>query len=106
MQGYAEGDPYLAFAKAARLAPADATKASHKAERDRCKAVVLGVNYGMGHEALATSLGIAPADARDLMRLHREAYRRFWSWSDAVVTSAMLTSESPTGTANRYRLVR
>jgi DNA polymerase I-like protein with 3'-5' exonuclease and polymerase domains len=96
MRGYAEGDPYLAFAKDARLAPADATKASHKPERDRCKVVALGVNYGMGHEALATSLGIAPAEAQELMRLHRETYRQFWSWSDGVVTSAMLTSEMQT----------
>ena len=92
MQGYAEGDPYLAFAKAARLAPADATKASHKAVRERCKAVVLGVNYGMGPDALAASLGISPAEANEMMRLHRNTYRRFWSWSDGVVTSAMITS--------------
>lgn len=81
---------------AARLAPADATKASHKAERDRCKAVVLGVNYGMGHESLAISLGIAPAEARELMRLHRETYRRFWSWSDGVMDAAMSTREMQT----------
>jgi DNA polymerase I-like protein with 3'-5' exonuclease and polymerase domains len=96
MQGYAEGDPYLAFAKAARLVPADATKASHKDVRERCKAVVLGVNYGMGADALAASLGISRAEANELMRLHRDAYRRFWSWSDDVVTSAMLTGGTAT----------
>ena len=96
MKGYADGDPYLGFAKAARLAPADATKASHKHVRDRCKAVVLGVNYGMGPDALAASLGITQAEANELMRLHRDTYRRFWSWSDDVVTSAMLTSEMST----------
>ena len=36
------GDPYLAFAKMAGLAPADATKQSHKAIRDMCKTCVLG----------------------------------------------------------------
>jgi hypothetical protein len=96
MQGYTNGDPYLAFAKAARLVPPDATKASHKAERDRCKAVVLGVNYGMGPDALAASLGITRAEANELMQLHRGTYRRFWSWSDEVVTSAMLTGEMQT----------
>jgi hypothetical protein len=96
MKGYTEGDPYLAFAKAARCAPPDATKASHKEVRERCKAVVLGVNYGMGPDALAASLGISRADANELMRLHRDTYRRFWSWSDGVVTSAMLTCEMST----------
>jgi DNA polymerase-1 len=52
-EGYAAGDPYLAFAKAARLVPADGTKASHKAMRDRCKAIVLGVGYGMEAETMA-----------------------------------------------------
>jgi hypothetical protein len=46
IQGYLSGDPYLAFAKAAGLATPDATKASHKAIRDRCKSIVLGINYG------------------------------------------------------------
>jgi DNA polymerase-1 len=58
-EGYTEGDPYLAFAKAARLAPPDATKQSHKLVRDRCKAIVLGINYGMGPEAMAMQAGIS-----------------------------------------------
>ena len=29
--------------------------------------------------------------ARDLLRAHRETYRRFWEWSDAAVDFAMLT---------------
>src|SRR5262249_52885273 len=28
--------------------------------------------------------------ARDLLRAHRETYRRFWAWSDAAVDQAML----------------
>jgi DNA polymerase family A len=96
MKGYATGDPYLAFAKQARLAPPEATKASHTAVRERCKVVVLGVNYGMGPEALAISLGVTPAEARELLRLHRETYRRFWSWSDDIVTSALLRNEMQT----------
>jgi DNA polymerase I len=92
-EGYREGDPYLAFAKAARLVPPDATKQSHKAVRDRCKAVVLGINYGMGPEAMAMQAGITPAEAKELLRLHRETYRPFWRWSEDVVSSAMLTSK-------------
>ena len=37
------GDPYLAFAIQAGLAPPDATGHSHQEIRNRCKAVVLGV---------------------------------------------------------------
>jgi DNA polymerase I-like protein with 3'-5' exonuclease and polymerase domains len=91
MEAYASGDPYLAFAKTACLAPLDATKETHRAVRDRCKALVLGVNYGMGPGALATSLEIAPVEARELLRMHRETYRTFWRWSNTVVDSALLT---------------
>jgi DNA polymerase-1 len=45
--------PYLSFAKQARAAPKDATTATHKLVRDRCKAVVLGMNYGIGPETMA-----------------------------------------------------
>jgi DNA polymerase I len=95
-EGYNEGDPYLAFAKAARLVPSDATKQSHKSIRDRCKAVVLGTNYGMGPEAIAAQAGIAPIEAKELLRLHKETYRPFWRWIDSVVSAAMITNEIST----------
>lgn len=37
-EAYLSGDPYLAFAKQAGAVPVDATKQSHKAERDQFKA--------------------------------------------------------------------
>jgi DNA polymerase-1 len=87
---YQSGDVYLAFAKQAGLAPPDATKATHKDVRDRCKAVVLGVNYGMGAEGLAQRIGVPPVVARDLLALHRRTYPTFWRWSEAAVDTAML----------------
>ena len=95
-KGYSEGDAYMAFAKAAKLAPEDATKATHKPIRDRCKSVVLGVNYGMGPDSLALQAGITPAEAKELLRLHKETYRSFWRWSEDIVSSAMLTGEMKT----------
>jgi hypothetical protein len=89
---YRSGDPYLAFGKKIGLAPADATIESHGIVRDRCKAVFIGVNYGMGGDALAAMAGITRAEANELLRLHRATYPRFWRWSDEVVTRAMLTN--------------
>jgi DNA polymerase I len=105
-EGYLEGDPYLAFAKAARLAPPDATKASHKAIRDQCKSVVLGINYGMGPESLAMQSGITPTEAKELLRLHKEAYRPFWQWMDDTVSSAMISNEMRTVFGWRRRVGR
>jgi DNA polymerase I len=95
-EGYLEGDPYLAFAKAAKLVPPDGTKASHKTVRDRCKAIVLGINYGMGPDSMAAASGITPAEAKELLRLHKETYRPFWRWIGDTVSAAMLTNRMET----------
>jgi DNA polymerase-1 len=87
---YESGDPYLAFAKQAGAAPADATKKSHAAVREQFKACVLGVQYAMGAESLALRINQCPAAARELLRMHRETYPTFWRWSDAAVDHAML----------------
>ena len=87
---YQSGDPYLGFAAQAGLAPPDATKQSHGAVREACKAVVLGTNYGMSAEGLAARLGKPVAYARELLQLHRRAYPQFWCWNTACVDTAML----------------
>lgn len=84
------GDPYLAFAKQAKLVPEDATKASHKTERDLCKQCILGVQYGMGERALASAIGRTELEARELLEMHRRTYPTFWQWSDAAVNFAQL----------------
>lgn len=92
-KAYASGDPYLEFGKQAGGIPADGTKKSHKAARDRFKACVLAVQYGMQAESLAASIGCPVIEARELLRLHRETYPTFWSWSEALVDHAILTGE-------------
>src|SRR5262249_16778267 len=82
---YLSGDPYLAFAKQAKAAPENATKQTHGPTRELFKQCVLAVQYGMEHESLAAQIGQPPIVARDLLRAHRETYRDFWRWSDAVV---------------------
>ena len=98
-QAYESGDPYLQFAKDAGLAPADATKSSHEALRDRCKAIVLGVQYGMSASGMAQRAGIMAAEARELLQLHHEHYRTFWAWANRNVETALAggTLSTPMG---------
>jgi hypothetical protein len=49
---YQAGDPYLGFARRIGMVPADATKQTHRAERDLIKTVILGTQYGMGEQSL------------------------------------------------------
>jgi hypothetical protein len=93
MAAYLSGDPYLAFGKQAGRIPLDGTKRTHGAERDLFKACVLGVQYGMGAEALTGRIGRPTPYAVELLRLHRETYRTFWRWSDAALSHAMLLNQ-------------
>jgi hypothetical protein len=89
MADYHAGDPYLGFAKRIGMVPPDATKQTHRAERDIVKSVILGTQYGMGEQTLAVRIGKPVAYARDLLRAHRITYRKFWEWSDAAVSLAL-----------------
>jgi DNA polymerase-1 len=90
------GDPYLAFAKMARLAPADATKQSHKAIRDICKTCVLGTNYGMQAQSLALRTGLSVIEAQDLLRRLAQTFPVFTAWAEHVVDVAQLTGHLST----------
>jgi hypothetical protein len=90
---YRSGDPYLAFGKQIGTLPDDATKQSHEVQRQLFKQCILGIQYGMEEETLALRIGRPVLEARELLRAHRRTYRRFWSWSEAALDSAMLTGE-------------
>ena len=84
------GDPYLAFAKRAGLAPAGATKTSHKAIRDVCKTCLLGVNYGMQARSLAYRTGVSEIEAQEILHRLATAYPVYTQWAQQVVDAGQL----------------
>jgi hypothetical protein len=90
LKAYASGDVYLAFGKAAGIIPADATKKSHPAERDGCKATVLGISYDMTEHGLAPRLtralgrDVTPDEARSYIEKFYEVYSDFAEWKKEV----------------------
>lgn len=90
MDAYLSGDPYMKFAIQAGLAPEDATKQTHKHERNLCKACVLAVQYGMGAQSLSLRINRPEIEARELLSLHSRTYSKYWNWSDGVLNHAML----------------
>jgi hypothetical protein len=54
------------------------------------KQCVLGILFSMGAKTLAFKIGRSELVARELLRLHRGTYKKFWSWSEAAVDCAML----------------
>jgi hypothetical protein len=93
MEAYATGDPYLSFAQQAGAVPAGATKSTHGPVRELYKQTVLGTQYGLEEQGLADRIGKPRIEARNLLQRHRETYRTFWNWSDAVAGHAMLSSQ-------------
>lgn len=89
-EAYATGDPYLSFSKQIGLVPLDATKQTHKTERQRVKVVVLGIGYGMKAESIAQQAGIHIEEARTLLRYHRKTYHVFWEWVAANQNAGLL----------------
>jgi hypothetical protein len=90
-EAYLSGDPYLWLARKAGAVPDDATKQSHPREREAFKVVSLGVLYGLSAEGIARKLGVAPCRGRVLLRMHQQAFRTFWKWSDQAEMEGMLT---------------
>lgn len=86
LDAYLSGDVYLAFAKQADLVPADATKDSHKFERNLCKSTVLGLQFGMGKDKLRTKLrldsgkDISEAKTLELIEAHKTVFSTYWGW--------------------------
>lgn len=80
---YESGDPYIAFAIQAGMAPTGATKETHKDIRNRCKSVVLGTNYGMSAYGVAQAAKIHELEAKALLQKHRETYSTFWAWAES-----------------------
>jgi hypothetical protein len=89
-EAYTSGDPYMAFAKQAGLVPESATKATHRGERQRAKAIMLGVGYGMSAESLAVQAGLHIDEARDLLVRHKLTYQRFWEWVTGIQHAGLL----------------
>lgn len=92
-QAYASGDPYIQFAIDAGLAPNGATKESHKAERDACKVIMLGVQYGMSALGMARGAGIHILEAQDLLQRHKDVYLAFWKWAEQNATAGLASIE-------------
>jgi DNA polymerase I-like protein with 3'-5' exonuclease and polymerase domains len=86
----AHGDMYLEFAKLAGMAPPDATKATHRLVRDRCKPCVLGLNYGMQAESLALRMGSSKSHAERTLQAFANRFSTYWAWAEGQMEQGVL----------------
>ncbi|MEA2078501.1 MAG: DNA polymerase, partial [Pseudomonadota bacterium] len=88
ISAYESGDPYLSFGKMAGLIPAYGTKTTHFDMRQVCKAIILGLQYGMGAEKLGKSLGIDKCAAQNYITLHKRVYAQYHRFSNVAMHKA------------------
>ncbi len=87
---YEGSDVYLAFAIASGMAPANATKESHKAVRQLAKAAVLGMSYLMTSIGLSAKLTadtkrfVSEDEAQELIDAFYEVYSDLKKWQDQI----------------------
>jgi DNA polymerase-1 len=71
-------------------------KNNNTGDRQRMKALQLGINYGMGVPSLARGLDRHPLIASAIIEKHRRTYPRFWEWRDNMVQCAMIDRKMET----------
>ena len=84
IEDYLAGDIYHSLAMMCGLTNQDAKswKATDegKDQRQRMKALQLGINYGMGVRSLARGLDRHPLIASEVISRHQQRYSTYWSW--------------------------
>lgn len=93
LDAYESGDVYMTAAIMCGMAPAGATKQTHRKERELFKQIVLANNYGQGAMGMAEHIGCTVTEARHLQWLFRMSFRRYFEWTDEVLNATTLTGE-------------
>jgi DNA polymerase I len=61
-----------------------------KSQRQRMKALQLGINYGMGVASLSRGLDRHPMIGSEIIIRHQQRYPTFWAWRAEMLQRAML----------------
>ena len=92
-EDYLSGDIYHALAELCGLTndtDIKRWKNDNPGQRQRMKALQLGINYGMGVRSLSRGLNRHPLIGSEVIIRHQRRYPRFWEWRADMVERAML----------------
>ena len=92
-EDYLSGDIYHALAKLCGLTndtDIKRWKNDQPGQRQRMKALQLGINYGMGVRSLSRGLDRHPLIGSEVIIRHQRKYPTFWEWRANMVERAML----------------
>jgi DNA polymerase I-like protein with 3'-5' exonuclease and polymerase domains len=90
------GDVYIGTAKQLGFYREGMPQAEHDALRTTFKVVILGIQYGMGHRALALRTGCSLYEAAEMLARLKAGFRKFEDYSASVLDRAGLDMEIST----------
>jgi DNA polymerase-1 len=93
---YLSGDVYHALARMCGLTDEPDIhrwKATQREQRERMKALQLGINYGMGVPSLSRGLDRHPCVASEVIERYKRRCSIFWQWRINKMQAAMLERE-------------
>lgn len=101
-----QADPYIAFGEMCDMIPRGSLeklgvhecKSRFKIEREKLKAITLGVLYGKTPYTVARECGITVSDAKELLKFHKRLFPKFWLWISWIVNEAIGTRKISTKT--------
>ena len=96
-KAYMRGDTYIGIGEAWGLITPGMTDEEVAAARKLIKAAVLGIQYQMGASKLAKYIKRPRWQAAQFLLLHKDAFWKFWKWSDDFVNSAQLNGDAISG---------
>ena len=76
---------FILYSEVSGSCPADATKKTHKKERNEYKIATLATFYGQGHKSLAARLMISEAKAIELIANIKNIYSTYFGWVNGLV---------------------
>jgi DNA polymerase I len=99
-----QADPYIAFGEMCGMIPkgsleklgVEECKRLFKIEREKLKAITLGVLFGKSAYTVARECGITSSEAKELLKFHRRLFPKFWLWINWVVNEALATRKIST----------
>jgi DNA polymerase-1 len=107
---YNTGDPHLAFGQRIGLIPSwvvkEHVKDTHDRERNICKILLFGVNYGMSKYGFARRANIPLLQAELIIDRHRSIFRRYWAWVEETLEVAFLRHSIETCFGWRFHIDR
>lgn len=104
-QACLSGDPYISFAIQAGVVPPGSTKQSHPEIREQFKTCMIGINYGMSVETFARRANLPLIKAKDLFRMHKTLFRKYWDWITNFCDIGQLTGEVVTCYGWKYSTI-